>query len=84
MQVEYREVVKEQMKKFPALAQVRIAKKIDFYASQSDPLVFAKRLSGYNAYRFRIGNDYRAICEVDADTLYVLLIVKREGAYRDL
>ena len=66
----------------PALRK-RITDKIDFYASQSYPLSFAKPLAGYNAYRFRIG-DYRAIAETSGDTLFVLLIVKREGAYRNL
>lgn len=83
MRVEYREVAKEQLKTLPAHLQERIAKKILFYASQSDPLSFAKPLAGYDAYRFRIGN-YRVIVEVESETLFVLLIVKREGAYRHL
>lgn len=84
MRIEYREVAKEQLQKLPASVQKRIAKKIVFYASQSDPLAFAERLTGYHAYRFRIGKDYRVIFETDSTTLYVLLVVKREGAYRDL
>mgnify|MGYP000642780077 CR=1 FL=1 len=84
MRIRYREVAKEQLKKLPATAQKRIAKKIVFYASQPNPLSFAKTLSGYGAHRFRVGKDYRVIFEVDSDTLHVLLIVKREDAYKDL
>ncbi|MBI4067966.1 type II toxin-antitoxin system RelE/ParE family toxin [Candidatus Kaiserbacteria bacterium] len=84
MRVAFKRTADEQLEKLPPNIRERILSKIYFYASQPEPLSFAKRLFGYNAYRFRIGNDYRAICEVDAGTLYVLLIVKREGAYRDL
>lgn len=64
-------------------SQKRITDKIDLYAGQQDPLAFAKHLVGYGAYRFRIG-DYRVIFEVSSNTIYVLLIVKRDAAYKDL
>ena len=83
MRIEYRAVAKEQLKAFPVNVQERIAKKMVFFASQKNPLSFAKPLAGYNAYRYRIGN-YRAVVEVSDDTIFVLLIVKREGAYRNL
>jgi len=84
MRVIFAPTAEVQLEKLTPSVRKRIRGKIDFYALQPNPLSFAKRLSGYDAYRFRIGNDYRAICEVDADALHVLLIVKREGAYRDL
>ena len=83
MRVGYREVAKEQLKELPSHLQERIARKILFYASQADPLSFAKPLVGYDVYRFRVGN-YRVIFEVTGKTLTVLLVVKREGAYRNL
>lgn len=83
MRIEYRAVAKDQLKKLPPTTQIRIARKIAFYAVQSDPLSFAKPLTGYDAYRFRIGN-YRVIFELSRNTLFVLLIVKREGAYQHL
>ena len=83
MRVEYKEKALDQLEKLPRDLQKRITDKIDFYASKSDLLSFAKPLTGYNAHRFRIG-DYRAIFEVNGDTLFVLLVVKREGAYRNL
>lgn len=83
MRVDYRETAIEQLRAFPKAVQVRIAKKINFFASQPDPLSFGKHLVGYDAYRFRVG-DVRVIADFDGDTLVVLLIVKREGAYRNL
>jgi len=84
MHIVYGDEAREQMHKLPHDVQARIIKKVFFYASQPNPLSFAKRLTGYDAYRFRIGNDYRVIFEIESGTLYVLLIVKRDGAYRDL
>jgi mRNA-degrading endonuclease RelE of RelBE toxin-antitoxin system len=83
MRVEYKAKAVDQLEELSLALRGRITDKIDFYASQSDPLSFAKPLAGYNAYRFRIG-DYLAIVETSGDTLFVLLIVKREGAYRNL
>ncbi len=83
MHVAYKEKALDQLDQLSPVLRKRITDKIDFYASQPDPLSFAKHLVGYNAYRFRIGN-YRAIVEVQDDSLVVLLIVKREGAYRNL
>jgi mRNA-degrading endonuclease RelE of RelBE toxin-antitoxin system len=59
----------------------RIATKMRFYASQSDPLQFAEPLTGSNEYRFRIG-DYRVIFEMLHDTLWVTAIKRRDEAYR--
>ena len=83
MRVIYAPTAADQLEKLPAVLRQRIKDKIDFYASKSDPLSFAKPLTGYNAYRFRIGN-HRAVVEVHSETLFVLLVVKREGAYRNL
>ena len=73
----------EQLAKLPAVVQERIKSKLDFYIHQKDPLHFAKRLAGLEAYRYRIG-DYRVLFEADSKVVYVLLVVKRDKAYRDL
>lgn len=83
MRVIYAPGAAEQLEKLPKASSKRIFDKIAFYAAQPDPLSFAKPLTGYNAYRFRIGS-YRALVEADGDTLVVLLVVRREGAYRNL
>lgn len=83
MRVEYREGAIRQLLQLSLALQKRITDKIDYYASQPNPLAQAKKLTGYDAYRYRIG-DYRAIFEIASGTISVLRIVKREGAYRDL
>ena len=83
MRVIYAPTAAEQLDNLTSAIRRRITDKIDFYALQPAPLSFAKPLAGYNAHRFRIGN-YRAIVEMKSETLFILLIVKREGAYRNL
>lgn len=83
MRVEYKEGAIRQLMHLPPALQKRITDKIDYYASQQNPLAHAKKLTGYDAYRYRIG-DFRAIFEVAGDTLAILRVVKRDGAYRDL
>lgn len=83
MEVIYVNGTRAQLDAFPRPTKKRIMDKVDFYAAQPDPLKFAKPLAGYDAYRFRIG-DYRVIFDVNKNRIEVLLIVKREGAYRNL
>ena len=73
----------EELERLPRKDQERIASKMRFYAEQNDPLVFAKRLAAQQAYRFRIG-DYRVIFEVQNKSLFVLSVLPRDKAYRDL
>ncbi|MDO8408219.1 MAG: type II toxin-antitoxin system RelE/ParE family toxin [bacterium] len=63
--------------------QKRVAEKMRFYEVQEDPLHFADHLTGFRSYRFRIGI-YRLFCEISDDTLFILRIKKRDGAYRGL
>lgn len=83
MRVAYKETALEQLEALPVAARKRIINKVVFFISQPDPLVFAKPLRGHDAYRFRIGN-YRVVFDIEKDVLTVLLVVKREGAYRNL
>jgi mRNA interferase RelE/StbE len=59
----------------------RIVDKMRFFGSQSDPLQFAEPLTGYEAYRFRVG-DYRVTFELEDETIHVLSIRRRDEAYR--
>ncbi|MDP4008328.1 MAG: type II toxin-antitoxin system RelE/ParE family toxin [Candidatus Peregrinibacteria bacterium] len=76
----------EDLKKIESSIAERIINKIAFYASQENPLDFAKRLQGnYEAmYRFRIG-DFRAVFWVDRDgrfsILNILKIKHRKDVY---
>jgi mRNA-degrading endonuclease RelE of RelBE toxin-antitoxin system len=58
-----------------------LSTKIRFFVSQSDPFQFAEPLTGYDAYRFRVG-DYRVTFELEDDTARVLSIRRRDEAYR--
>lgn len=65
----------------------RIAKKIEYYSSTSDPLSEAKSLSGNmkGFYRYRVG-DYRIIFSIDSKgnirILTILEIDHRKDVYR--
>lgn len=81
MDVYYTDTAKRQLKKLERHVQERIVDKMRFFASQSDPLEFAEPLTGYDAYRFRIG-DYRVTFELEDDMVRVLSIRRRDEAYR--
>lgn len=83
MKVFYTQTAARQLAKLPKSIQSRIAEKMRFYASQTNPLVFAETLTDFKAFRFRIG-DYRIIFEVKDDTIFVLLIKKRDKVYKRL
>ena len=70
----------EQLAKLPPVVQERIKSKLDFYIHQKDPLHFAKRLTGLEAYRYRIG-DYRVLFEADSKVVYVLACILLMAAF---
>ena len=71
------------LESLPYNAQKKVLDKIEQYAQQPNPLRFAKRLTGYNAYRFRVGV-YRVLFEVHDEIIFVLKVMKRDEVYRDL
>ncbi len=81
MDVYYTDTAKRQLKRLERHVQERIVDKMRFFTSQSDPLEFAEPLTGYDAYRFRIG-DYRVTFELEDDMVRVLSIRRRDEAYR--
>jgi len=83
MRLHYTNKAEEQLRSLPRVIQVRIREKLDFYLLQKDPLVFAKPLSGFPAYRFRVG-EYRIVFKLESDLLSVLLIKKRDAVYKNL
>ena len=82
MKIFYSEKAIKQLQSLPYSVQKRIAEKMRFYASQKDPLTFAKRLTDYEEgeFRFRVG-DYRIAFDVEKNTIYILTIKKRDEAY---
>lgn len=63
--------------------QRRILTKLEWFALQDDPLVFALPLTEttIGMYRFRIG-DWRVTFDVDSDRLIILRIGNRREVYR--
>jgi mRNA interferase RelE/StbE len=81
MDVYYTDTAKRQLKKLQRHVQERIVDKMRFFISHTDPLEFAEPLTGYTAYRFRVG-DYRVTFELENDTVRVHSIRRRDEAYR--
>jgi len=83
MRLEYTQQALEQLTDLPVTVRDRVANKLDFYAAQDDPLQFAEHLTGFRAYRFRIGM-YRAFCHTEDGVLFIVSIRKRDKAYKGL
>lgn len=83
MRLAFKQKAIEQLEALPKKTRERILRKLTFYLAQQDPLSFAKPLTGYNAYRFRVGH-HRVICDCGNDTMTILLVVGRDGAYKNL
>lgn len=83
--VEYTQKANEDLKKLSAPIVRRILKKIEFYASEQNPLAFAKPLHGQlvGTYRFRIG-DFRAIFWVDQSGYITILNILRIKHRKDI
>ena len=81
MDVWFSIAAEDQLDRLPRFLQARIVSKIAFYAAQPDPLQFAEPLSGYDFFRFRVG-DYRVIFELLHGKIWVLAIKRRDEAYR--
>jgi len=58
-----------------------IVNKIIYFSKQENIFVYAKKLTSFDTYRFRIGN-YRVIFRLINNTLEILLIGKRGEIYR--
>lgn len=61
----------------------RILEKLEWYASQDEPLDFAHRLtdSTLGQYRYRVG-DWRVIFDLKQDVIVILVVDHRRKAYR--
>jgi mRNA interferase RelE/StbE len=61
----------------------RLKYKLEWFASQPDPLSFAEPLTkpADAQYRYRVGN-YRVLFDVDHDTIIVLRVQHRREVYR--
>ena len=82
MEIFYAKKAAEELTDLSREIQKRIAKKMRFYATQRDPLKFAKRLTDCRdgEFRFRIGK-YRVLFDVKKETIFVLKIDNRDKSY---
>lgn len=82
MEIRYTYKARDDFKMLSRPVQKRIALKMRFYASQENPLEFAKRLANpeEGEFRFRIG-DWRVIFDVSEEIIFVLRIKHRSEAY---
>lgn len=82
MEIHYTYKARDDLVELPKDIQRRIAKKMRFYASQKNPLKFAKRLKNPSEgeFRFRIG-DYRIFFDIIDDKIFILRIKHRSRAY---
>ena len=73
----------KELKKLDFQVRVRILEKLQFYASQENPLVFAESLNNfrYGDWRFRIG-EYRIIFDTKSDIIIILKIGHRKDIYK--
>ncbi|MBI5413324.1 type II toxin-antitoxin system RelE/ParE family toxin [Candidatus Peregrinibacteria bacterium] len=84
-QILYTQSARSDLKKLNVDAIKRILKKIVFFSTQKDPLVFARKLKNHaiGQYRFRIG-DYRAIFDMDKNNRIQILIILRIKHRKDV
>jgi len=74
---------KKDIDKLNFITRQRIAKKLQYFLEQEDPLAYARQLvhSNIGSYRFRVGH-YRIVFDVDGHTLQVLSIKHRKDVYK--
>ena len=70
------------LSKFPRNIQQRIFSKMDYFC-QTEPLVYAEKLTDRQAgeFRFRVGN-YRIIFDIEDDLITILDVGHRREIYR--
>ncbi len=82
--IEFKAVAAKDIKKLSPLLQKRVAKKLQYFLAQPDPLAYAevlKKPPRGGSYRFRVGN-YRVVFDVEGKTLTILYVEHRSEVYR--
>ncbi|OGL30642.1 hypothetical protein A3F37_03400 [Candidatus Saccharibacteria bacterium RIFCSPHIGHO2_12_FULL_41_12] len=79
----YSTKAQKEIKKLPPHIRKRIRVKLEFFYSQEDPVLFAKRLVKPSdaSYRWRIGV-YRVLFDYDKTVLSILSIQHRKDVYK--
>jgi len=78
----YKKPAVKSIQKLTPQIKKRLKRKLEFFISQDDPLVYAKALTkpADAQYRFRVGN-YRVLFDVENDNIVVLLVQHRKDVY---
>ena len=79
----YKKPAVKSIQKLTPQIKKRLKVKLEFFANQNNPLVFAKALTkpADAQYRFRIGS-YRVLFDIEADNIVVLLVQHRKDVYK--
>jgi mRNA interferase RelE/StbE len=82
MTVEFAASALRELSKLDIQTQKRIARKLNFYASQKQPLRFAEKLtdSRFGQWRFRIGS-YRVLFDIEGQRILVVAVGHRREIY---
>ena len=74
---------KKDLDKLDQTTRKRIAKKLQFFIDQEDPLTHSRQLvhSSIGSYRFRVGH-YRIVFDLDGNVLQVVSIKHRKDVYK--
>lgn len=84
MRLFFTDTALKDLRKLDKASQKQIVKKLGFFMEQADPLKYAVKLTNFSkggSFRFRIGS-YRAVFDVDQETVYILHIEHRRDIYR--
>ncbi len=83
MQIQITATALKDIKKLDSVTAKRLRKKLIAIQHSPDPLATAKKLTSPfdGQFRYRIG-DFRVVCELAQQTLYILRVQHRREVYR--
>ena len=79
----YKNTAVKSIQKLTPQIKKRLKIKLEFFANQENPLLFAKALTkpADAQYRFRVGN-YRVLFDIEGDNIVILLVQHRKDVYK--
>lgn len=79
----YKKTALKEIQKLPEPIRKRLKAKLEWFASQTNPMDCAKPLTkpADAQYRFRVGN-YRVLFDLEGSNIVVLLVQHRKDDYR--
>lgn len=82
-QLLYKKTAVKSIHKLTPQIRKRLKIKLEFFAKQENPLMFAKALTkpADAQYRFRVGN-YRVLFDIERNNIVVLLVQHRKDVYK--